>query len=270
MAQRVRALTTSEVTGVYEYLLSHHLYRAAALITFMNEDTARGILKAMLVDADIGGGFIGDDGVIYVQGYYNLDGVGYKMEEIFFHEFLARQGFPHEFNELMTLRFKKKDSIYGLARDEIEIRLSDGKLPSVGGLPDRTMDPNADNPDVGYPLVSITDEELLQSLPVLTVGQRISKIRENRGLKQIDVRKAADLSSSTYCHIENEKTNAPPHPSALFIVCKVLGVDPILILTGMDFSTAVQSIAYPKILTILRYRRGWTQEQLALMLLING
>ena len=111
LVEQVQPLMTSHVIRVYEYLLRHGLYPTANHLTHMNEDTAKGVLKARRVSADIGGGFIGDDGVMYLQDSYKHNGVEYRMDEIFYHELLARLGLPHGLNEQLTLRFRKNESI---------------------------------------------------------------------------------------------------------------------------------------------------------------
>ncbi|MDE2215370.1 MAG: hypothetical protein KGJ61_09710 [Candidatus Omnitrophica bacterium] len=137
----VRPVAKEELGKVYDYLLKHGLKKAASWIDHLNSGTDGRKLNAWIVGADIGGGFIGDDGGIYVQPSYRIKGIPYQMEDIFFHEFLARLGLPHELNEHLTLRFRNNGSIPDFVLKTFERRLSPRILPPVSLLSDRTMGP---------------------------------------------------------------------------------------------------------------------------------
>ncbi|MDE2010286.1 MAG: phosphotransferase [Candidatus Omnitrophica bacterium] len=137
----VRPVAKEELGKVYDYLLKHGLKKAASWIDHLNSGTDGRKLNAWIVGADIGGGFIGDDGGIYVQPSYRIKGIPYQMEDIFFHEFLARLGLPHELNEHLTLRFRNNGSIPDFVLKTFERRLSSKTLPPVSLLSDRTMGP---------------------------------------------------------------------------------------------------------------------------------
>ena len=145
---RVRLLEFSDVRRVYEYLIRNKLINLANLVARLNTGSGILDLRARLVHADIRGGFNGNDGVINVQPGYDLKGIEYKMDEIFYHELLACLGLPHDINEKLTLMFRANLDIPPFIKiiSEYGRKLNAGKLVPVNLRIDRFMDPQPLSP----------------------------------------------------------------------------------------------------------------------------
>lgn len=104
----------------------------------------------------------------------------------------------------------------------------------------------------------------LKELPEMTVGERIAAIRQKRGLIKSQLRKMAGIAGSTYVYVE--KRDAIPNPKNLFNISKVLRVDPILIIKGKNWNLVSALLEDKEKLFLLRLRKGWTQEELAIAL----
>ena len=116
------------------------------------------------------------------------------------------------------------------------------------------------NKVLDYPIEPLP-QDLLIKLPDITVGQRITAIRETRKLTKSQLRKKANIASSTYVYIE--KRGTLPSPKHLFNISKALQVDPILIIKGKSWDKISPNLEDNEKMVLLRLRKGWNQTELA-------
>jgi transcriptional regulator with XRE-family HTH domain len=122
----------------------------------------------------------------------------------------------------------------------------------------------ADPEGLGYEIKPLS-AELMGKLPDMIVGARIVAIIKERGFKNpAEARKAAGIKSGTFSHMINSDTI--PHPGNLFAICRVLHVDPIIVIKGRPWEEISAGLPDNEKMNLLRLRRGWTQEELALAL----
>ncbi len=126
----------------------------------------------------------------------------------------------------------------------------------------------APDEDLGYALEPLPDPVKAQ-LPAATVGERICLLRLARGFQmKATLCHLASIPTNTYVAIERRE--GLPHARYLLAIARALRVDPSWIIKGVPLEEALGSVRYPQTFTLLRLRRGWTQEDLARRLIEEG